>query len=164
MRSKQWYMNTSGLPNSLVNSSMAYTTKRATVTKRTTRKTIKRGPGKRMVEGRNYRLADEVRYIQRKAADYDSRVVSIGQIVLFSTESGDAWLLDPAEGLAARVARDGDPEPIHVEDTETTFRIGWKGQYRIDGDAFVYLDGETGKLTSISGYPIEKLSEVLWET
>jgi len=46
---------------------MAYTTKRGTVTKGTARKTIKRGPGKRMVEGRNYRLADEVRYIQFKA-------------------------------------------------------------------------------------------------
>jgi len=30
------------------------------------RKTIKRGPGKRIVEGQSFRLADEVRYIQRR--------------------------------------------------------------------------------------------------
>src|SRR5437588_10610984 len=59
------------------------------------RKTIKRGPGKRIVEGKSFRLADEVRYIQRRAADYDSRVVTIGQLILFSTKTGDAWLLDP---------------------------------------------------------------------
>jgi len=29
---------------------------------------IKRGPGKRMVDGKSFRLADEVRYIQRQAA------------------------------------------------------------------------------------------------
>jgi len=139
---------------------MAYTTKRATVTKRTTRKTIKRGPGKRMVEGRNYRLAGEVRYIQRKAANDDSRAVSIGQVVLFSTATGDAWVVDRSEQLAVRVAREGDPEPIHIEDTETTFRIGWKGQYRIDADAFVYLDAYTGRITTIFS-PIEKLAEVL---
>jgi hypothetical protein len=29
------------------------------------------------VEGKSFRLADEVRYIQRRAADYDSRIVTI---------------------------------------------------------------------------------------
>ena len=47
-----------------------------------------------MVEGRSFRLADEARYIQRRAAGHESRIVSIGQLVLFSTETGDAWLLD----------------------------------------------------------------------
>ena len=46
------------------------------------------------MEGKSFRLADEVRYIQRRAADYDSRIVTIGQLILFSTKTGDAWLLD----------------------------------------------------------------------
>ena len=41
------------------------------------------------MEGKRFRLADEVRYIQTKAADHDSRVVAIGQLVLFSTATGD---------------------------------------------------------------------------
>jgi hypothetical protein len=48
-----------------------------------------------MVDGKSFRLADEVRYIQQRAAARDSRIVSIGQLVLFSSESGDAWMLDP---------------------------------------------------------------------
>jgi hypothetical protein len=35
--------------------------------------------------------------------------VTVGPLVLFSTETGDAWLLDPADHLAARLARDGVP-------------------------------------------------------
>jgi hypothetical protein len=100
------------------------------------RKPIRRGPGKRIVEGKSFRLADEVRYIQRRAADYDGRIVTVGQLVLFSTETGDAWLLDPADRLAARLARDGENEPIHIEETDTTFAIGWKGRYRIEGLAW----------------------------
>jgi hypothetical protein len=61
------------------------------------RKPTRRGPGKRIVEGKSFRLADEVRYIQRRAADYDGHIVTVGQLVLFSTETGDAWLLDPAD-------------------------------------------------------------------
>jgi hypothetical protein len=58
-------------------------------------------------------------------------------VVLFSTETVDAWLLDPPDRLAARLARDRMTEPIHIEETDTTFAIGWKGRYRIEGLAFV---------------------------
>ena len=56
-----------------------------------------------MVEGKSFRLADEARYIQRRAADRHGRVVTVGQLVLFSTETGDAWLLDPSDQRAARL-------------------------------------------------------------
>jgi hypothetical protein len=99
-----------------------------------------------------------VRYIQRRAADYDSRIVTIGPLVLFSTQTGDAWLLDPADRLAARLAQDGQSEAIHIEETDTTFAIAWKGRYRIDGPAFIYSDRDTGRTTSILGYPTDKLA------
>jgi hypothetical protein len=111
-----------------------------------------------MVDGKTLRLVDEVRYIQRRAADHDGRIVTIGQLVLFSTDAGDAWLLDPSDQLATRLARDGDPEPIRIEENDTAFAIDWKGRYRIEGSAFVYIDRETGKLTAIHGYPTHKLT------
>ena len=111
------------------------------------------------MEGKSFRLANEVRYIQRRAADHDSRILTIGQLVLFSTETRDAWLLDPADQLAARLARDGQSEPIHIEETDTTFAIGWKGSYRIDGPAFVYSDHDTSRVTTILGYPTDKLGQ-----
>ena len=112
------------------------------------------------MEGKSYRLADEVRYIQRRAADYDSRIVTIGQLILFSTKTGDAWLLDPADQLAARLAREGESEPIHIEETDTTFAIGWKGHYRIDGPAFIYVDRDTGRTSTILGYPTHQLTHI----
>lgn len=87
-------------------------------------KPSKRGAGQRLLDGKSFRLADEVRTIQRRAAKRDGRIVTVGQLVLFSTETGDAWLLDPSDQLAARLARDGDPEPIHIEENHTTFAIG----------------------------------------
>src|ERR1700675_3401897 len=46
------------------------------------RKPIKPGAGQRIVDGKNFRLADEVRYILGRAAEHDGRVVTIGQIIL----------------------------------------------------------------------------------
>lgn len=111
-----------------------------------------------MVEGKSFRLADEVRYIQRRAADRHGCVVTVGQLVLFSTETGDAWLLDPSDRLAARLARDGDPEPVHINENDTSFVVDWKGDYRIEGPAFIYSDRQTRRVSTILGYPTRLLA------
>jgi hypothetical protein len=120
----------------------------------------KRRSGKTAVAGKDFRLAEEIDYIQSRAAEHDSRLVTVGPLVLFSTETGDAWLLDPADHLAARLARDGDPEELHFEETDTRFAIGWKGNYRIQGDAVVFVDRDTARVTTILGYPTRHLSKL----
>ena len=104
-------------------------------------------------------MADEVQYIQQRAAEYDSRVVTIGPLLLFSTETGDAWVLDPADHLAMPVAREGESLPVPMEDTATSFAIDWAGQYRIDGDAFVYVDKDARTVRTILGYPTQLIAE-----
>jgi hypothetical protein len=124
------------------------------------RRTIKRRAWKRHITGKDFLLAEEIEYIRSRAAEHDGRLVTVGPLVLFSTETGDAWLLDPADSLAARVARDGDPEDIHFEETDANFAIGWKGNYQIDGDAFVFIDRDTARVTTILGYPTRRLAQV----
>jgi hypothetical protein len=115
--------------------------------------------GKRHIEGKDFQLADEIRYIQRRAAEHDGRFVTVGSLALFSTDTGDAWLLDPEDHLAARLARDGDPEEVYFEETDTRLAIGWKGKYRIDGDAFVYIDNDSGRVVTILGYLVRRIAE-----
>jgi len=124
------------------------------------RRTIKRGAGTKRINGKDFLLAEEIEYIQTRAAEYDGRLVTVGPLALFSTETGDAWLLDPADHLAARVARDGDPEEIHFEETDSNFAIAWKGNYQIDGEAFVFIDRETARVTTVLGYPTRRLAQL----
>ena len=107
---------------------------------------------------RRLRLADEIRSIQRRAAARDGRVVTADQLVLFSTETGDAWLLDPSDRLAARLARDGDPQSIAFEETDAGFQIAWPGSYRLDGPAFVCTDRQSRGVSTIIGYPTQLLA------
>ncbi len=121
---------------------------------------IRRGPGQRDMRGKDFRLAVEIRYIQRRAAASDGRFVTVGPLALFSTDTGDAWLLDPADHLAARLARGGDPEPIQFEETDTNFAIGWKGNYSVDGDAFVFIDNDSARIVTILGYPTDRIAQL----
>jgi hypothetical protein len=52
------------------------------------------------------------------------------------------------------------PEPIHIEDTVTTFTVAWTGRYRIVGPAFLYTDRDSRRLTTMFGYPTRKLAQV----
>ena len=122
------------------------------------RPAVRRGPGQRIVEGASFRLADEIRYIIRRAANHDGRVVTIGQLTLFSSETGDAWIIDRDDHLALRLASQGDPEPFYIQEADTSFAIDWKGHYRIEGAAFVYTDRNTGCITTVLGYPTNLLT------
>jgi hypothetical protein len=121
------------------------------------------GCDRRWVDGKDLHLTEEVRYIQRRAAERHGRIVTIGPLMLFSTESGDAWILDPADHLAARVAAGGDPRPIHIEEAETSFAVGWEGRYHIDGAAFVYTDSQSGRVTTTLGYPTQQIADRIME-
>ena len=49
--------------------------------------------------------------------------------------------------------------PVHIEETDTAFTIGWKGRYRIAGAAFVYSDRESGRVVTILRYPTDKIAD-----
>ena len=66
----------------------------------------------------------------------------------------------PPTGLRRGWPETARANPIHIAETDTTFAIGWKGRYRIEGPAFVYSDNESGRATTILGYPTDQLAQI----
>ena len=97
----------------------------------------------------------EVDYIVARAAESDARVVTLGQLVFFSTQTGDAWLLDPEDRLALCLAKDGSRLPVKIVETATRFGIEWNASYRFEDDAFIVTAGSG--VRAILGYPIADL-------
>ena len=129
-----------------------------------TQRQTRRQPTSPRLSQESLHLAKEVRSIQHRAAEHSGRIVSIGPLVFFSTDTGDAWLLEPADHLAARLAVGGDPLPVHIEETKTNFAVGWQGRYRFDGDTFIYEDNQSRRLTAIRGYPVRQLLRVIGDS
>ena len=103
----------------------------------------------------------EARAMQDAARAMRARVVRLGQIVFFSTSTGDAWMLDPWERTAACLARDGDSLPIPIRESAAELAIEWHADYRIEGCAFIVVERDSGSVRTILGYPtaeIERLS------
>jgi len=98
----------------------------------------------------------EIDYIVARAAQFASRVVTLGQLVFFSTASGDAWMLDPEDGLALKLAEAGDRNPVKIVETANRFAIEWTASYLIDGEAFVTMDASGQRV--ILGYPVQEVA------
>ncbi|MGD1073055.1 MAG: DUF6152 family protein [Bryobacteraceae bacterium] len=112
------------------------------------------------LEGKDFRLAEEITYIQRRAAKHDGQFLAIGPLVFFSTDTGDAWLLRPAEHYAAQLAKNGAPVPLKFEENDNGFNVEWKGTYQINGAAFLYLDKGTGQVNTFFGYPAARIAQI----
>jgi len=61
--------------------------------------------------------------MQRRAAEYDSRIVPVSQLLLFSTETEDAWLLDLTDQLAGPLARDGEAASLEMAEGDISFSV-----------------------------------------
>jgi hypothetical protein len=49
---------------------------------------------------------------------------------------------------------------IDFEETDANYAIGWKGNYRIEGRAFVYIDRKSGRIITILGYPTAEIARL----
>jgi len=102
-------------------------------------------------------IQSEIRYIIKLAQAEDSRIVALGDFVLFSTRTRDAWLLDPTDDLAACVCRDGEPQPLTIIDTPTQFGIDWPAKFDTRGETFVVYE-RSGRVVEIVGYPTAQIA------
>lgn len=89
-------------------------------------------------------------------------ILADGPLVLFSTMDGDAWMLEPNEGVCTCLAWHGTKQEFGVSDAGAHLLIDWDGSYELRGNFFcVNMDnGEIGVRT-IGGYPMEELRRAI---
>lgn len=114
----------------------------------------------RLLSREQISIARETDYIIQCAESRDARMVTLGALILFSTETGDAWVLDAEDNLALCLARAGERQPFKVIETSNSFGIEWEANYRLDGDRFIVIEPE-GRVRSILGYPIREIQQAM---
>jgi len=103
-------------------------------------------------------IKKKIDYIINRAKREDSRKVQSGGLLLFSTQTGDAWILDTEDKLAICLMRGGEKQNYKIIDTPTQFGFDWDYNYFIDNDndCFITID-KKGMERKIYGYPVNDL-------
>jgi len=117
-------------------------------------------PKKKKLNREQISITGESNYILNRAQNYESLVVSLGSLIFFSTETGDAWMLDYKDGLALCLAKVGEKQPFRIVETPEKFAIEWNVTYQIEGDKFVVIQ-KSGQVRTILGYPTEEILKTI---
>ena len=105
-------------------------------------------------------ITGEANYIIERAQEHQARLVSLGPLIFFSTETGDAWVLDPADSLALCLARNGERQAFTITETTTQFAIDWQANYQIEGNQFIVFE-KSGQTRTIAGYPLREIKRYI---
>ena len=111
----------------------------------------------RILNSEHVSITQEADTIIGRAKVGASCVVTLGSLIFFSTETGDAWMLDPQDDFALCLAQSGERQPFSITETVNNFRIEWPSTYQISGDLFIVTE-RNGKIRRILGYPTATIS------
>jgi len=81
-------------------------------------------------------INDEVAKLQAAAANREETMRVIGVFIFFSTNDGDAWLLELTDMDAVLVARAGEKIAVEINESPETIEVNWSHQFTITNKAF----------------------------
>ena len=102
----------------------------------------------------------EANYIMKRALNHETKIVSLLGLILFSTETGDAWILDPKDGLSLCLLKNGEEQEFNIYESTSELKIEWNSNYDIEDEKFI-IYSPTGQIKTIIGYPTEKILEII---
>lgn len=102
----------------------------------------------------------EANYIINRAFNHKTKIVSLMGLILFSTDTGDAWILDPKDGLSLCLVKNGEEKEFNINETASEFKIEWTSNYEIEGDKFIIYD-PSKQIKTIIGYPTKEIQEAI---
>ena len=103
-------------------------------------------------------LKGEVAKIQEAAVAGKSEVRSIGVFVLFSTDGGDAWLLELTDMDALLVAKAGKALDVEIVESPETLEVNWSHRFAIKNKQLqmtAYLDKKEEVLVGCPTHSIQ---------
>jgi hypothetical protein len=103
-------------------------------------------------------LAEEIEIIQTAAEKGRKQMRELGVFVLFSTESGDGWLLEVTCQDALLLSSAGKAVGIEMEVTPETIAVNWSHRFAIRNKVFETTAYEDKKVVSYPDYPTASIA------
>ena len=89
------------------------------------------------------------------------KVRELGVFILFSTEKGDAWLLEVTESDALQLAAEREIMTVDLEENPETIEIHWTHTFEVKNKQFIITDYKDKKVETIENYPTHAISAAI---
>jgi hypothetical protein len=112
------------------------------------------------VEAQTPTLSAEIAKLRDKVNDKSAVMWTRGVFVFFSTDEGDAWVLEASGMDALQVAAAGRQLDVDVQQTEEAIEVTWSHQFTIRKD-FAVTDYADQSRTVYASYPAARIRALL---
>jgi len=106
-------------------------------------------------------LTAAVAKVQQTAALRQKSCRELGVFVLFSTEDGDAWVLETTERDAFQAAAAGLPLPLPVNENRELIEVDWSHSFTLCDRRLLLTEYESGAETVLRRTPTMQISAAL---
>lgn len=110
---------------------------------------------------RQVSLAAAVAKVQQAAALRQESCCELGVFVLFSTEDGDAWVLETTESDAFQAAAAGQPLPLPVHENREVIEVDWSHSFTLCGRRLLLTEHKSRAETELRRAPTMQISAAL---
>ena len=109
-------------------------------------------------------LTAEVEKIRKSASEKKEKVFSLGVFIFFSSESGDAWLLEISDMDALKVSENGENLELNIKENPETLEINWSHKFAIKKKKFIVTSYTDKSEETYSNYPTHRIISLLKRT
>lgn len=107
----------------------------------------------------DFDIHKEIDYLLETASKGTSKVILLDGLILFSTNKGDAWIIDFEYHGAHCLMQGFEKQPFEALNTEDSFYIEWEERYAIENNNFfVYRDG---RAVVFYDYPVSEIKKMI---
>jgi intein/homing endonuclease len=106
-------------------------------------------------------VRDEVAKIREAAIRLEAKIMHLGVFVLFSTETGDAWLLELTDMDGVQVADRGKGIELEIEENAETIEINWSHRFTVEDRIFVATSYKDKSVITNDQYPIHSIQAAI---
>ena len=106
-------------------------------------------------------LAAAVDKVQQNAALRQESCHELGVFVLFSTQDGDAWVLETTESDAFQAATAGQPLPLPVNENRELIEVDWSHSFAFCDRLLLLTEYKSGVETEIHRAPTMQIRAAL---
>ncbi len=106
-------------------------------------------------------VTDEIKKIQESAAKKEATIKVIGVFIFFSTDKGDAWLLEMTEMDAVIAAKSGKVIDVDISESDETIEVNWTHRFTVKNKEFKTTAYSDNAIETYTDYPTSTISASL---
>lgn len=106
-------------------------------------------------------LREKIVNLQEKAVAGQASFYTLGAFILFTTATGDGWVLEITEMDAVQVASNGEKLDVIIEESPETIEINWTYHFVLKDKKFVARSYANNEITSWESYPTHSIASAI---